>query len=76
MCFSIDNETTERRKDHEKKETYIPSYVTTENKNDEENFVRKKLRNIEEFEGDIWELAGRSNNKAPKQDLGKIKSEL
>merc|ERR1712244_126240 len=43
---SSDNETTERRKEHAKKETYIPTYVTAENGNQEENV--KKERTVEE----------------------------
>ena len=74
-CFSIDNETTERKKEHAKKETYIPTFVTTENRNEEKN-VDKKEKTVDEFEGDIWTLAGRSNSHAPKQDLGQIKTEL
>ncbi len=73
--FSIDNETTERKKEHAKKDIYIPTYVTAENKNQEEN-AGKKEKTVDEFEGDIWTLEGRSNSHAPKQDLGQIKTEL
>ena len=67
--FSIDNETAKRREDHGKteSETYIPHYVTEQ----------KPEKTKAEFDGDIWELAGRSNSKNPRQDLGQIqKTEL
>ena len=71
--FSIDNETAKRREDHGKteSETYIPHYVTTA------EAEQKPEKTKAEFDGDIWELAGRSNSKNPRQDLGQIqKTEL
>ena len=71
--FSIDNETAKRREDHGKteSETYIPHYVTTAESE------QKPEKTKAEFDGDIWELAGRSNSKNPRQDLGQIqKTEL
>ena len=77
VFFSIDNETSERRKDISNGETYIPTYITSEpSLGATEKKKKDKKKTIEEFDGDIWELAGRSNSKAPKQDLGSIKSEL
>ena len=74
ILFSIDNETAERRKDISNGETYIPTYITSEPSLGADDKKKKKI--IDEFDGDIWELAGRSNSKAPKQDLGSIKTEL
>ena len=75
--FSIDNETAERRKDVSSGETYIPTYITSEpSLGAHDKKQKEKKKSIDEFDGDIWELAGRSNSKAPKQDLGSIKSEL
>ena len=71
--FSIDNETAKRREDHGKteSETYIPHYVTAAESE------QKPEKTKAEFDGDIWELAGRSNSKNPRQDLGQIqKTEL
>ena len=71
--FSIDNETAKRREDHGKteSETYIPHYVTAA------EAEQKPEKTKAEFDGDIWELAGRSNSKNPRQDLGQIqKTEL
>ena len=64
--FSIDNETAKRREENGKAdtETYIPHYVTS---------VEESEKTKAEFDGDIWELAGRSNSKNPRQDLGQIK---
>lgn len=69
--FSIDNETAKRREENGKAdtETYIPHYVTTL-----EESEKKPEKNKAEFDGDIWELAGRSNSKNPRQDLGQIKN--
>merc|ERR1712038_1832955 len=54
---SMDNETAKRREEQKtNSETYIPTYVTS---HDEE----KVVQNLGEFEGDIWELADRSNKK-------------
>ena len=65
--FSIDNETAKRREEagDGKSETYIPHYVT----NLEEGEKYKV-----QVDEDIWELAGRSNSKNPRQDLGQIKN--
>ena len=74
FLFSIDNETAKRREDNGKTEgeTYIPHYVTSVEESD-----LKPEKTKAEFDGDIWELAGRSNSKNPRQDLGQIrKSEL
>ena len=73
--FSIDNETAKRRENKGSSETYIPTYVTSEDikENQEKDSSSQKK---DEFDGDIWELAGRSNSKNPRQDLGQIKSEL
>merc|ERR1719411_296248 len=67
---SIDNETMKRREDQEKAETetYIPHYVSSV-----EEGGSKPEKNTAEFDGDIWELAGRSNGRNPRQDLGEIK---
>jgi len=70
---SIDNETLKRREEKQTEETYIPTYITAEGPQKEQIKTKK---NIDEFEGDIWELAGRSNSKSPRQDLGEIKTEL
>ena len=68
---SIDNETAKRREDNVKaeSETYIPHYVTSV-----EESEKKPEKTKAEFDGDIWELAGRSNSKNPRQDLGQIKN--
>ena len=73
---SIDNETTKRREERAAKETYIPTYVTSDPQEKAGQKEKLKREMEAEFDGDIWELAGRSNSKNPKQDLGQIKSEL
>merc|ERR1711899_99286 len=59
---SMDNETAKRREEQKtNSETYIPTYVTS---HDEETKPKEKVvQNLDEFEGDIWELADRSNKK-------------
>ena len=59
---SMDNETAKRREEQKtNSETYIPTYVTS---HDEETKQKEKaVKNLDEFEGDIWELADRSNKK-------------
>ena len=48
-------------------ETYIPHYVTSVEGEEESR------QNKVEMDQDIWELAGRSNSRNPRQDLGEIK---
>ena len=68
--LSIDNETAKRREHNgnAEAETYIPHYITSA-----EESEQKPEKTTAEFDGDIWELAGRSNSKNPRQDLGQIK---
>merc|ERR1712029_359699 len=55
---SIDNETSERRKEISNGETYIPTYITSEpSLGATEKNKKDKRKTIEEFDGDIWELA-------------------
>merc|ERR1712018_15369 len=64
---SIDNETAKRREENMNAETYIPHYVTSVEGEEESK------QNKVEMDQDIWELAGRSNSRNPRQDLGEIK---
>merc|ERR1712038_834725 len=58
----LDIETLKKREEQKtNSETYIPTYVTS---HDEETKQKEKaVKNLDEFEGDIWELADRSNKK-------------